>query len=155
MMNIFLDSNILFQDYFFDNKSNKKILDYCKEGLLNLYMSEIVRLELRRQFQRELEEKNREIKKIIKDAIRLKIETEITEISISEQFEKFDAFYKGLTYNDNFFLLPYYNDFLPDLVERAIYRKKPFTEEKSELKDAIIWKTYSHYVESNDTSDWQ
>ena len=153
MMNIFLDSNILFQDYFFDNKSNKKILDYCKEGLLNLYMSEIVRLELRRQFQRELEEKNREIKKIIKDAIRLKIEAEITEISISEQFEKFDAFYKGLTYNDNFFLLPYYNDFLPDLVERAIYRKKPFTEEKSELKDAIIWKTYSHYVESNDTSD--
>ncbi|QHC84711.1 hypothetical protein AS589_07880 [Empedobacter brevis] len=42
---------------------------------------------------------------------------------------------------------------MPDLIERAIYRKKPFTEEKSELKDAIIWKTYSHYVESNDTSD--
>ena len=82
MMNIFLDSNILFQDYFFDNKSNKKILDYCKEGLLNLYMSEIVRLELRRQFQRELEDKNREIKKIIKDAIRLKIEAEITEIEL-------------------------------------------------------------------------
>ncbi|QHC84710.1 hypothetical protein AS589_07875 [Empedobacter brevis] len=103
MMNIFLDSNILFQDYFFDNKSNKKILDYCKEGLLNLYMSEIVRLELRRQFQKELEERNREIKKIIKDSVRLKIETKIIEIDISRQLEKFDTFYKRLTYNDNFF----------------------------------------------------
>lgn len=60
-MNIFIDSNILFQDYFFENKSNKKLLEYCKEGLLKLYMSEIVRLELRRQFQKELESKNKEL----------------------------------------------------------------------------------------------
>lgn len=56
-MNIFIDSNILYQDYFFENKSNKKLLEYCEEGLLNLYMSEIVKLELRRQFQKEIEEK--------------------------------------------------------------------------------------------------
>jgi hypothetical protein len=57
-MNVFIDSNILFEDYFFENKSNKNLLEYCKEGLLYLYMSEIVRLELRRQFQKELESKN-------------------------------------------------------------------------------------------------
>jgi predicted nucleic acid-binding protein len=152
-MNIFLDSNILYQDYFFENKSNKKILEYCDEGLLNLFMSEIVRLELRRQFQKEIEEKNREIKKIIKDSKRLKIQNEISEISIAEQFTKFDKFYNRLKMYDNFSLLPYKNDFLPDIVDRAINRKKPFTEEKSELKDAIIWKTYSEYVESNNSTD--
>ena len=50
---------------------------------------------------------------------------------------------------DNFNILNYKNEFLPDIVDRAINRKKPFTEEKSELKDALIWKTYSYYVEKN------
>ena len=152
-MNIFIDSNILFKDYFFENKSNKKLLEYCDEGLLNLYMSEIVRLELKRQFQKEIEEKNREIKKIIKDSQRLKIQSEICEISIDKQLEKFEKFYNRIKMYDNFSLLSYKNDFLPDIVDRAINRKKPFTEEKSELKDAIIWKTYSEYVETNDTSE--
>lgn len=152
-MNIFLDSNVLYHDYFFENKSNKQLLDYCRNGLLNLYMSEIVRLELRRQFQKEIEEKNREIKKIIKDADRLRIESEMRVIDVVQQLAKFDRFYKQLNLNDNFNLLPYHNDFLPDLVDRAIHRRKPFTEEKSELKDAIIWKTYAKYVEDNDTAD--
>lgn len=152
-MNIFIDSNILYQDYFFENKSNKKLLDYCEEGLLKLYISDIVRLELKRQFQKEIEEKNREIKKIIKDSKRLKIQEEIVEISLIKQLEKFDDFYNKLKIYDNFYLLPYKNDFLPDIVDRAINRKKPFTEEKSELKDAIIWKTYSEFVESNDLNE--
>ena len=62
-MNIFLDSNILFQDYFFENKSNKKIIEYCKEGLVNVFMSEIVRLELKRQYEKEIITQNRELKK--------------------------------------------------------------------------------------------
>lgn len=152
-MNIFIDSNILYQDYFFDNKSNKKILEYCEEGLLHLYMSEIVRLELRRQFQKEIEEKNKEINKIIKAFNRLKIENDIVIISIEEELKKFDSFYSRLNLYNNFHILPYKNDFLPDIVDRAINRKKPFTEEKSELKDAIIWKTYSEFVEVNNTVD--
>jgi hypothetical protein len=152
-MNIFIDSNILYQDYFFDNKSNKKLLEYCKEGLLHIYMSEIVRLELRRQFQKELENKNKELEKIIKELNRLKVEREISIILIDEHLKKFDNFYKRLNSYDNFYILQCNNDFLPDIIERAINRKKPFTEEKSELKDAIIWKTYSDYVERNNTLD--
>ncbi|MBK7129065.1 MAG: DUF4935 domain-containing protein [Crocinitomicaceae bacterium] len=152
-MNIFIDSNILYQDYFFENKSNKKLLEYCKVGLLNLYMSEIVRLELRRQFQKELESKNKELQKLIKELKRLKIEQEINVISISENLNKFDTFYKRLNSSDHFFIVHYKNEFLPDIVDRAINRKKPFTEEKSELKDAIIWKTYSDFVETDQTSN--
>lgn len=152
-MNIFIDSNILFQDYFFENKSNNKLLEYCEKGVLNLFMSDIVRLELRRQFQKEIESKNKEINKINKDSKRLKIETNLNEIVISDQLKKFDTFYEKLQRIDNFEILPYKNEFLPDIVDRAINRKKPFTEEKSELKDAIIWKTYSEHVESNGLSD--
>ena len=152
-MNVFIDSNILYQDYFFENKSNKKLLEYCKEGLLNIYMSEIVRLELRRQFQKELESGNSELQKLIKELKRLKVEREINIIPIDQHLNDFDTFYSRLNLFDNFFIIHYKNDFLPDIVDRAIKRKKPFTEGKSELKDAIIWKTYSDFVESNNTSD--
>ncbi|MGG7468660.1 PIN domain-containing protein [Chryseobacterium arthrosphaerae] len=152
-MNIFLDSNILFRDYFFQHKSNKAILDYCKEGLVNIYMSEVVRLELRKQFQNEIEAKNIEIRKLKKDAVRLKLDDKITEISVDSQLNKFDKFYKNLDQDDNYSILDYQNDFLPDIVDRAINRIKPFTENKSEFKDALIWKTYSEYVESNDIQD--
>ncbi len=152
-MNIFIDSNILYQDYFFENKSNKKLLEYCKEGLLNLHMSEIVRLELKRQFQKEIESKNTELQKLIKELKRLKVEREINVIPIDEHLNKFDTFYNRLNSFDNFFIIHYKNEFLPDIIDRAINRRKPFTEEKSELKDAIIWKTYSDFVETNNTSD--
>ncbi|MEY8758956.1 PIN domain-containing protein [Chryseobacterium tongliaoense] len=148
-MNIFLDSNILYHDYFFENKSNRKLLEYCKEGLINLYMAEIVKLELRRQFMKEIEEINTEIKRIKKDASRLRIENEPAIIPIDAQLKKFDDFYKKLPQNENYQILPYSNDFLPDIINRAVYRKKPFTEEKSELKDALIWKTYYEFVETN------
>lgn len=152
-MNIFIDSNILYQDYFFENKMNKVILNYCKQGLINLYMAEIVRLELRKQFLNEIENKNNEIRKIKKDSKRLKIDDSLTEIPIDIQLEKFDDFYKRLEKWDNYSILAYDNNYLPDIVDRAIYKRKPFTETKSELKDAIIWKTYYEYVEKNDTRD--
>lgn len=164
-MKIFLDSNILFEDYFFENKSQKNILDYAKKGLINLYMSEIVKLELRRQFKKEIELKNRELAKIIKNAKRLKIDEDIKVIDVNSQLEKFDEFYTELeSHNEKFEILKYNNEFLPDIVDRAIYRKKPFTEEKTELKDALIWKTYANFVEheslencillTNNTSDF-
>lgn len=128
-------------------------MDYCENGLLKIFMSDIVRLELRRQFEKEINAKNIEINKINKDAIRLGLAEDIKEISIEIQLKKFDRYYKSLALTENFILLPYKNEFLPDIVERAINRKKPFTEEKTELKDAIIWKTYADYVESNDIHD--
>lgn len=148
-MNVFLDSNILFEDYFFNNSNNKKLLGYCEKGMISLYMSEIVVLELRKQFIDELEEKNRHLGSVKKDALRLKIEKEILLIDLPEQLVKFDAFYKKMESIDKFEVIKYKNEYLPDIVDRAIYKKKPFTQEKLELKDALIWKTYSDFVELN------
>lgn len=152
-MNIFIDSNILYQDYFFENKSNKKLLKYSTENLITIFMSDIVRLELRRQFENEIIEKNREISKIKKATGRLKLVNNFQEILISEQLSKFDDFYQNLFSDNNFELLPSKNEYFPDIINRAINRIKPFTESKAELKDAIIWKTYSECVETNDLSN--
>ena len=152
-MNIFIDSNVLFQDYFFENKSNKNLLEYCKRGFFNIYMSEIVRLELRRQFEKEMLFHNSELKKLEKISNRLKNKIEIPKIDIEKALKKYDHFYNNLSIIENYYILNFKNNFLPDIVDRAINKRKPFTEEKSELKDAIIWKTYSDYVENNDITD--
>ncbi|WP_291125272.1 PIN domain-containing protein [Flavobacterium sp. UBA6031] len=152
-MNVFLDSNILFKDYFFEKKSPKNLLDYAKRGLINLYMSEIVRLELRRQFIKEIESKKSELEKILEDITRLKIDTVVEVFDLDLQLEKFDKFYTQLISDGCFEIVHYKNDYLPDIVDKAIYRKKPFTEEKTELKDAIIWKSYADFAETNDLED--
>lgn len=163
-MNIFIDSNVLYQDYFFENKSNKNLLEYCKQELITIYISDIVRLELRKQFEKEILLQIVDLKKVSKIVNRLKFHINIPEIDLNKELERFDDFYNNLLKINNFHILQYKNDFLPDIVDRAINKRKPFTEEKSELKDAIIWKTYSDYVESinildcilltNNTSDF-
>jgi predicted nucleic acid-binding protein len=153
MIHLFVDSNILFKDYFFETKSNKKLLQYCENELITIYISEIVKLELRRQFEKEIEAKNALIRKVNEDCKRLRIFNTYNEASLSKQLDIFDRFYNTLTSLENFHILPYKNDFLPDIVDRAINRKKPFTEEKTELKDAIIWKTYADYVETHNLED--
>lgn len=152
-MNVFLDSNILFEDYFFENKSNAQILDYCQRGLLKIYTSQIVVLELRRQYEKEINIQLKEINKLKDDAQRLKIKVNYQDLSLEVQLKIFDKFFEDMQDFDNFVVLDYKNDYLPKIVDRAIYRKKPFTEEKSELKDAIIWVTYADFVESNKTED--
>lgn len=112
-------------------------------------MSDVVRLELRRQYEKEIESKNTELNKIKKDSARLKLDDVLTPIDTTEQLKKFDDFYRRLNLLDDFEFLPAKNEFLPDIIDRAVNRIKPFSEEKSELKDAIIWKTYSEYVEVN------
>ncbi len=116
-------------------------------------MADVVRLELRKQFEKELQERNTSIDKINKSAGRLRIRDQFPLIDIEKQLKVFDSFYKGLLHENHFFLLPTKNDFLPDIVERAVNKRKPFTENKSELKDALIWKTYSSYVEDKKLSD--
>ncbi|MEQ8472010.1 MAG: PIN domain-containing protein [Marinoscillum sp.] len=153
MISIFIDSNILYKDYFFENKSNKKLMEYCEEGLLKIYMSDVVRLELRRQYEHELKDKNQQLKRINKDSERLKVKDYLMPIDVVKQLEYFDKFYDQLSRISDFEILPAKNEFLTDIINRAVNRIKPFKEEKSELKDAIIWKTYSEHVEVNEISD--
>ncbi len=154
MMNVFIDTNILFEKYFFDEKSVKRLLDYAQRGLLNLYMSEVVRLELRRQYQNELEASNGCLKKIEQNSEKMKYSIELNKIDVEQQLAIFDMFYDLLNKgHGNFSILPYKNEMLPEIVERAVSRRKPFTENKTELKDAIIWLTYAQYAEENDLKD--
>lgn len=152
-MNVFIDSNILHEDYFFEKESQRKILDYAEKGLIHLYMADVVRLELRKQFLDEIRLNNDALKKVKDNLIRLQTDKEINLIDEKEELDRFDKFYKRLELFDDFTILTSRNEFLPYIIDRAVYKKKPFTETKSELKDTIIWKTYSYLVEKDQLTD--
>lgn len=151
LMNIFIDTCILHGDYFFHNKSNRQLFDYMKEGLINIYMSDIVLKELRRHYELELERISIEIEKAKKDANRLKFNIKVESIDIKDMLVRFDENYTSLASSTNFKILHYSTDMLHGIVENAILKKTPFfTEKKSEFKDNLIWKTYSEFVEKNE-----
>ena len=150
-MNIFLDTNILYKDYFFLNKSNKQILKYAQLGLINLYISDIVILEMRKHYERDLISIKKEIETVSKSCKQFNIIIPSVEINIEKQLIAFDNFYKK-EFNDDF-IINYKNEYLPKVVEMAINNRKPFTETKSEIKDAIIWISYADYAESNNLDD--
>lgn len=147
-LNIFIDTCILHGDYFFHNKSNRQLFDYMKEGLVNIYMSDIVLKELRRHYELELEQVAIEIEKTKKDASRLRLKIEVEPFDIMVMLKKFDDNYLSLASTTNFEVLHYSIDMLPRIVENSIMKTPPFfTDKKSELKDNLIWSTYSLFVE--------
>lgn len=139
-MNIFIDSNILYKDYFFENKFNKKLLNIAKEKDINIHLSIVVIKELRRQYGNLLSEKNKVVKELLEDNLKLKIEfANLQEVNIEDKLNSFDKFYDQLENDEIITILDFDNDFLPKLVDRAVSRKMPFREDKSEFKDAVIW----------------
>lgn len=150
-LNIFIDTCILHDDYFFHNKSNKQLFDYMKDGFVKIYMSDIVLKELRRHYELELEKVVIEIEKAKKDASRLMFKLEVETFDTKAMLKKFDENYLSLASTENFEILHYSVDMLPQIVENSILKMPPFfTEKKSELKDNLIWSTYASFVESKE-----
>ena len=129
-LNIFIDTCILHDDYFFHNKSNRQLFDYMKEGLVNIYMSDIVLKELRRHYELELEQVAIEMEKVKKDASRLRFKIEVETFDTKAMLKKFDNNYLSLASTANFEVLHYSIDMLPLIVENSILKRPAFFTDK-------------------------
>lgn len=149
-MNIFIDTSILFTDPFFKEIFKKEILNACKYGRINIFISEIVIKELLHNYEKNLD-------KIIIDIKNININSnkqilDFNEYPVPEKqnlITQLKSFFEDLSKLSCFYILPVKNDFLPIVLEKAIKRLKPFTEKKTELKDALIWLTYTTYINEN------
>lgn len=164
-MKVFLDTNILYEDYFFRNKFNAELLSIAEEHELTLYLSRIVILELRQQYKDELAEKQRQLNRLLKDSGRLKITT-LPEYLIDEeaQLAEFDKFYKSLEDEQIITVLEPVDSDLSEVIRRYTNKLKPFSKGKDEFKDTLIWLHYSResrrldedecYLLTGNTSDF-
>ncbi|WHY79454.1 PIN domain-containing protein [Neobacillus sp. WH10] len=151
MLHVFLDSNVCFTDPFMEkNFHNRLLVELAEKGLISLYISEVVKKEVINNFEKELNKQYEEIQKYEGKITKLLPENERPPIAWTNTVEEYVHKLKGRLeeledygYLD---IVEFNNNMLPELVERSIKRKKPFTERKQEFRDAIIWFSYVNYV---------
>lgn len=153
-MNIFLDTSVLYKDPFWKSNFFGELLEVVKEKEIGLYMSSIVLRELGHNYKKIIEQEIVKLDKVNAQVNQYNIKVNsLTDINLEDSLKAFDIFYNNLVAEKTIKTLEYSNDMLPEIVNRAIERKKPFTENKTELKDTIIWLTYAEFVEKHKLKD--
>lgn len=153
-MNIFLDTSVLYKDPFWKGNFFNELIEIVKEKEINLYISNIVLMELEHNYKKIIDQEIIKLDKVNEQINQYNIEiSNLTTINLEESLKNLNEFYDQLIKGGTIKILDYSNDMLPEIVQRAIKRKKPFTENKTELKDTIIWLTYVDFAEKYKLSD--
>lgn len=153
-MNIFLDTTVFNKgkDVFLNGLYNKMLLNIAKQNKFKIYISKVVLLEARRQYEAFITSHVKNVKTAVGafnliPGIR---HISLTIPKVEDAIKKFDEYYRHLETEGTVTIVDYSNDLLPTLVERAINRVKPFTEGKQEFRDAIIWLSYVKIAEEQE-----
>lgn len=149
-MNFFLDSTFFHngKDAFQNNKYNEEFMRICRQQGFSIYISEVVLQEVKRQSSIFIKSQLDSIRKGIGAVNQIpEMNISVSIPTLENAMNAFDEHYKKLQDEGNIHIVPYSNDFLPELIHRSIYRIKPFTESKQEFRDAIIWFSYAKIAE--------
>jgi predicted nucleic acid-binding protein len=142
-MNVILDTNIFVQDFLMNSRSFCLLLDYLKKTGSKILMPSIVYQELGEIYRSELgtrsaqfERARESLEKALIDATIPRLETDV-----SSEVAKYLAFVrKKLNLHDKD-IIPFRENYLGELVARAITRVKPFSDKGEEFRDALLWLT--------------
>jgi len=149
-MNIFLDTNILYKDPYLRGNYYSKLLKFIENKEINFFISEIVYKELERNYSKIASETNQKLNKIKGESEHYKFQGfKVDNVNIEESLKEFHKFYKKLITDKLLTILPVDKELFSTIIDKAIVKSKPFSQGKTELKDAIIWLTYSGYAENN------
>ncbi|MFQ6584903.1 PIN domain-containing protein [Priestia megaterium] len=163
-MNIFLDTNVFYNDPFLQKGKNPILLRLARHEDVKLFINETVYSEILRQHKAFLDQKinsaNDALAKIMpflnvrRDQFDLKVKLSDLLSDFSGQFEEFKE-------EERLHIIPYDADVLKHIVDNDMFDKPPFvkikqltnkddkkiTYKKKEVRDSIIWHSYQVYIE--------
>ncbi|MDU4882976.1 PIN domain-containing protein [uncultured Clostridium sp.] len=142
MINVFLDSNIIYNNPFMDSGFNKKLLNKIKQINGYVYITDIVYKEVIHNYIRKLEELNSEIDKLQTKINKTNIEMSFKNIDVNVEQKKLESRFNELVENNYITILSTDSNLLNEVIERAIRKIKPFSDNKEEFRDCLIWLTY-------------
>jgi hypothetical protein len=148
-MQVYLDSNIIYSDPFFLKLTSKILLWAAKDKVINIYISDVVIKESENNFVSTYNDLSKKFDEIQKNAKNIGVDIDRDRIFAPfNPKTKWNEFIDRLQESKHITILPYNNDWLPELVHRAIYRKKPFKNDGVGFRDCLIWLTYANHVNS-------
>ncbi|MCM3569849.1 PIN domain-containing protein [Neobacillus mesonae] len=150
-MNIFLDSNILFSDPFFQNNFSRKFVELVREVKGKLYVSDVVYQEVINNYKKEVRKRRKALGKAhheLNKLLQTKVDHTVQTDSI--YVEELICFYQQLIEEGYMSVISHTAfDMFSEIVQRALDNKKPFADQKEEFKDTVIWLTYAKFAEQH------
>jgi hypothetical protein len=152
-MDIIIDTNIIRRDLKLNDKGVEILIDYLAKTNSKLILPSIVVEEIKGLYKRVLKERFEEYTKSLdklKSTLLFIKMPEAPMIDVEGDSNRYIDFIhnKFGTTDDN--IIPYKNEYLPELVARAIQRKKPLDDKGQQFRDCILWLTLLDYAENTD-----
>lgn len=153
-MEIFIDTSVIYTDPFWKRNFPSELLEAAKDERVTIYISDVVLRELRRNFEKQLDKEISAISTANNNIRKISRSHKNIDAPVKDQYlNDFDNYYDKLFKNNSIIKLPTDEKIFNELLERAIERKKPFTDNRSEFKDAVIWTTYYKYAKAKQLSN--
>jgi hypothetical protein len=152
-MDTIIDANIIRRDLKLSDKGFEILIDYLAKTNSRLIFPSIVIEEIKGLYKRVLQERFEEYTKSLEKLKSTLLFIEIPESPILDIEGDSDRYLDFLhekfgTSEEN--IINYKNEYLPELVSRAIQRKKPLDNKGQQFRDGLLWLTLLDYAESKD-----
>jgi len=150
-MDIIIDANIIRRDLKLNDKNFEIVVDYLKRTNSQLIFPSIVVEEVKALYKRALTERYNDFKKSkekLESTFLFAELPKLPEIDIEADSEKYIEYVHSKLGTTEKNIIPYKNEFLPELVKRAVERKKPLDDNGQQFRDGLLWLTILDYATS-------
>jgi predicted nucleic acid-binding protein len=169
-MNIFLDTNVFYNDPFLLKGKKRILLMLAKYKEVKLYVSRVVYSELLRLHNEFLEKQVKDAKEAfskLSPFLNNKRDRFDFDFNLDDLMKDFNVIFDIFQIEEQLEIIEYDSDVLKEIVEIDMYKKSPFIRRmentnkkgdkisyyKKEIRDAIIWYSYRQYIEKNQLSN--
>ncbi|MWB93472.1 DUF4935 domain-containing protein [Flavobacterium sp. GA093] len=150
-MNIVLDTNIFRNDLFLRSQDFKVLKDYLKRTDSKFVFPQIIFEELKGVYRRTINENLMNIEKH-RSELNKNLNREYIirpDLDVENEISDFIDFINKELDIDESNIISYRNDYLPEIIKRAINREKPFKDGDVGFRDAVIWLTILDHCKGN------
>jgi hypothetical protein len=153
-MIIYLDTNIFYKNWYFDNPHFKYLFNFINNEGHTLLISKLVIQEIENIRNREIKSTLEDINKCMEFLNkRLLHNVKFDDSAIINQKYDFKELVKKFIDYSNITILDYSDVEQEEVVEKALYLKKPFQEEEKGYRDTMIWLSLLAFVKTNNIEE--
>lgn len=152
-MDTIIDANIIRRDLKLNDRNFEILIDYLGKTNSKLILPSIVVEEIKGLYKRALQERFEEYIKSVEKLKSTLLFLEMPEtpaLDIEGDAEKYLEFIHKKFGTTASSIIPYKNEWLPEIVKRAIERKKPLDNKGQQFRDGILWLTILDYAENTE-----
>ncbi len=150
-MDIVVDTNVLWGDYFCRSPRMQSLFDFLKRENNALVIPKVVYEELLNLFRHDLEDRLMELTaahRKLKQVLSKPKDIVLREVNVDEEVECLKKFYTDNFDSGLFKLIDYPKVEIAKLVDMAVRRVKPFKENDKGFRDAVLWLSLLKYLET-------